>query len=69
MTPIVKDKLHMSQLNMTPVYDDTNIILRHTLFGVIVYENDELIAWVDASIMKVVRAIRRLYPNAKFNLI
>lgn len=69
MTPIVKDRLHMSELPMTPVYDETDITLRVRMIGVLVYQNDELIAWIDFSIMKVVRAIRKLYPNAKLSVI
>jgi hypothetical protein len=69
MTPIVKDRLHMSELPMTPVYEETSITLRVRMIGILVYQNDKLIAWIDFSIMKVVRAIRRLYPNAKMNVI
>lgn len=68
MTPIVKHGRHMSQINTTPVYEDTEITLKDRGNSVMVYENDQLIAWLTFPIMKVVRGIRSMFPNAKLEL-
>lgn len=69
MTPIVKHHQYMSQINMSPVYPETVIHLVDKGNTIIVYQNDEIISLFNAPIMKVVRAIRSMYNNAKIILI
>jgi len=69
MTPIVKHHRYMSQINTTPIYDNTTISLRDVRKAVMIYQNDQIIALVEAPIMKIVRAIRSMFPNANMQLI
>lgn len=69
MTPIVRHGKYMSQINTTPIYENTTITLVDHGHSVIVNENDQIIAWISAPIMKVVRAIRTMYPKAKLELV
>lgn len=69
MTPIVKHGKHMSQINVTPIYEETTISLKARGNGIIVSENDQVVAWLTFPIMKIVRGIRTMYPNAKLELI
>lgn len=69
MTPIVKHGKYMSQINATPIYDDTVITIKNHDKGMMLYENDQLIAWLTFPVMKVVRGIRAMYPKAKLILI
>lgn len=59
----------MVQLNTSPVYNDTILSLREVKKGFLVYQNDELITLINAPIMKIVRAIRSMFPNANMQLI
>ena len=59
----------MSQINTSPVYPETRISLREVNAKIIVCQNDQIIALVDAPIMKVVRAIRSMFKNAKIILL
>jgi len=54
---------------MSPVYPETVIHLVDKGNTVIVYQNDEIISLFNAPIMKVVRAIRSMFENAKIILI
>lgn len=58
----------MSQINMTPIYENTIISLRDVKKAIMIYQNDQIIALVEAPIMKVVRAIRSMFPNANMQL-
>ena len=59
----------MSQINTTPIYDNTIISLRDVRKAVMIYQNDQIIALVEAPIMKIVRAIRSMFPHANMQLI
>lgn len=69
MTPIVKHNKFASQINITPIYPDTQVVIRETPKGVLLYENSELVAWLSFPTMKVVRGLRTMYPQAKLELI
>ena len=69
MTPIVKHGKHMSQLNVAPIYDNTDITLKNNGHATLVYQNDALVAWLTFPVMKIVRGIRKMYPTVKINLI
>ena len=69
MTPIVKHGKRMSQINVTPIYEETVITIKQSSNAVILTENDQLVAWLTFPVMKVVRAIRKMYPNAKLQLV
>lgn len=69
MTPIVKHGKHMSQINATPIYDDTTITIQQRGNGMMLFQNDQLIAWLTFPVMKIVRGIRSMYPKAKLILI
>lgn len=69
MTPIIKHGKRMSQLNVTPIYPDTTVVVKESGKGILLYENDQLIAWLTFPIMKVIRGIRKMYPNANIVLI
>lgn len=69
MTPIATNGSHSSQMNLTPIYDNTDIVLRRTTKGILLYENCELITLLTFSLMSIVRGIKELYPNAKLRLI
>lgn len=69
MTPIVKHHRRMSQINTSPIYNDTVITIKECGKGVLLHQNDQLIAWLTFPVMKVVRGIRAMYPNAKLELI
>lgn len=69
MTPIVKHHQYMSQINTSPIYNETVITLRAIRTHVMIYQNDQIIALVDAPIMKVIRAIRSMFENAKIILL
>ena len=59
----------MTQINTSPVYDSTIISLRDVRKAIMIYQNDQIIALVNAPIMKVVRAIRAMFPKANINLL
>ena len=69
MKPLVQHGKYMTELNTSPVYDDTMITLRVIRAHVMVYQNDQIIALVSAPVMKVVRGIRSMFNNAKMQLI
>ena len=66
---MVKHGRMMTQINTTPVYENTVITIKSKKAGQFIYENDQIIAWINAPIMKIVRAIRVIFPNAKLNVI
>lgn len=68
MTPLVKHGKYMSQINTSPIYDDTIITIKDHGKSVMIYENDQIIGWIVAPIMKVVRAIRTMYPKVNIDL-
>ncbi len=70
MTPIVRHGRYATQLNISPIYENTEITLvQHSKSLIVLIENHQLIALINAPIMKVVRGIRVMFPNAKMNVI
>jgi hypothetical protein len=70
MTPIVKHGKRASQINVSPIYNDTDINIKCARNdNVLLIQNDQLVAVLTFPIMKVVRGIRMMYPNVKLNMI
>ena len=59
----------MTELNTSPVYPETIIYLKIIRGAVLVAQNDQIISLANAAIMRVVRAIRSMYYNAKIILL
>ena len=59
----------MTELNTSPVYPETIIYLKIVRGAVLVAQNDQIISLANAPIMRVVRAIRSMYYNAKIILL
>ena len=69
MRPLVQYHNYMTELNTSPVYPETTITLKVIYSNVMVYQNDQIIALVNAPIMRVVRGIRSMFKNAKIVLL
>ena len=65
MSPVV-DYLKKEEVHLKALTDETIIGLKETTKGVIILQNDEVITLVEAPIMRVVKGIRTMFPNAKF---
>jgi len=66
MSPVVEYNAVKSEVKLALLNDETVIGLRETNKGVIVMQNDEAIVLIAAPIMRVVKGIRLMYPNARF---
>jgi len=65
MTPIVRHGHYATQLNISPIYENTEVrLVNHDKFVTLI-QNHQLVALINAPIMKIVRAIRTIQPNAK----
>lgn len=69
MRPLIKHHRYMTELNTSPVYPETTISLRVVYNRVFIHQNDQLISIADAPIMRVVRGIRNMFPQANLQLI
>lgn len=59
-----------TELHVTPPTEHTTITLKRITQGsILIYENDECIGWLAIPVMKVIRALRSIYPQAKYELI
>lgn len=66
MSPVVEYNTIKSEVKLALLNDETVIGLKETKNGVIILQNDETIVLIVAPIMRVVKGIRTMYPNAKF---
>lgn len=69
MSPLVEYKEKKSEVHIASLNANTLIGLRETKRGVLIIQNDEIITLIDAPIMRVVRGIRSMFDNAKFERI
>jgi hypothetical protein len=69
MKPLVKHGQHMSEINVSPISNDTEVTLKQTHKGVVVIQNDEIVTLLQFAVMHIVRGIREMYPTIKMNVI
>jgi hypothetical protein len=69
MRPLIKHHRYMTELNTSPVYPETVFYLKIVRGATIVAQNDQIISIANAPIMKIVRAIRSMFPKANLQLI
>lgn len=69
MNAIVRHGKHASEIHVSPIYSNTEVSLRASNKGVVLYQNDELLTLLTYPIMKIVHAIRVKYPEAKMSVI
>lgn len=65
MSPIIRYKNDAVEFHCATVTDNTVFTLTRTpgKYGVFIRQNGELLTFITMPIMKVVRALRTLYPN------
>ena len=57
------------QIAIAPIYPETVVTLVTRSNYIAILQNDEIVSIVYTSIMKVVRAIRKIYPKVNLQLI
>lgn len=69
MNLLLDDGVNKTELHVAPANEHTIITLKCCNAGsVLIYENDEIIGWLALPIMKIVRALRTVYPKSKYEL-
>jgi hypothetical protein len=70
MTTLISDGRKATEVRLAPIYPETDITLvQHSKSMIVLIQNHELIALINAPIMRVVHAIRGNYPQVKINVI
>jgi hypothetical protein len=70
MTTIVRSGNIASEIKLAPIYPETELTLViYSQSRIVIVENHELIGIFYHPIMKIVKAIRKIYPMIKMNVI